>query len=93
MLDRHPGPTDIALVVEIANNSLTRDRNWKRSIYARAGIPTFWLINLVNRSLEVYSEPADGDYATTRILKANESAPLVLDGRDVASIPVRDLLP
>ena len=92
-LDRHPGPEDIALVVEIANNSLTRDRNWKRSIYARAGIPTFWLINLVNRSLEIYSEPAEGDFTLTRILKANESAPLVLDGRDVASIPVRDLLP
>ena len=56
--DHHPGPADIALVVEVADSSLARDRGEKRDNYARAGIPVYWVVNLVGRQLEVSSNPA-----------------------------------
>ena len=58
--DRHPGPGDVALIIEVAESSLLRDRGEKRAIYARAGIPAYWIINLVDRQLESHSRPTGG---------------------------------
>jgi Uma2 family endonuclease len=49
--DRHSGPADIALVVEVADSSLSRDRGEMRDNYARGGIPVYWIVNLVGRQL------------------------------------------
>jgi Uma2 family endonuclease len=57
--ERHPGPGDTPLVIEVSDDSLERDRNWKRRIYAAAGIPVYWIVNLIDRQLEVYAEPAE----------------------------------
>ncbi|MGH7214977.1 MAG: Uma2 family endonuclease [Tepidisphaeraceae bacterium] len=54
---RHPGPADVALVIEVADTSLERDRGIKLRSYARAGIPCYWLINLIDRQVEVYEQP------------------------------------
>src|SRR5439155_4907471 len=51
-LDHHPGPTDIAVVIEVADSSL--DRDVKSSTYARAGLRAYWIVNLPERQLEVY---------------------------------------
>jgi Uma2 family endonuclease len=51
-------PSRPALVVEIADSSLTLDRKHKGSLYARACLPEYWIVNLVDRVLEVYREPA-----------------------------------
>src|SRR3954469_18476632 len=55
--DRHPGPQDVALVVEVADASLPRDRTLKKRIYARARFPVYWLANLPEARIEVYTEP------------------------------------
>jgi len=60
--NRHPGPGDIAIIIEVAESSLLRDRGEKREIYARAGIPAYWIINLVDRQLESHSRPTGGTY-------------------------------
>ena len=94
---RHPGTTDLALVVEVANTSLGRDRGRKRRIYARAGMPFYWIANLQANQLEVYSDPtgpADGPaYRQVQILGPDDEVPVILDGREVGRIAVRDLLP
>ncbi|MCS6815261.1 MAG: Uma2 family endonuclease [Cyanobacteria bacterium] len=54
----HPTPADILLVIEVADTSLEYDRTVKLSLYAEAAIPHYWLFNLVDRTLEAYSEPA-----------------------------------
>jgi Uma2 family endonuclease len=51
-------PTTALLVIEIADASLEYDRTEKMSLYAAAGIPEYWIVNLVERCLEVYREPA-----------------------------------
>ncbi|MBW4578811.1 MAG: Uma2 family endonuclease [Tildeniella nuda ZEHNDER 1965/U140] len=71
-LSGHPTPENILLVIEIAESSLEYDREVKRSLYAEAGITHYWIFNLIEQCLEVYSEPyQNGDvfnYAVRRIV-------------------------
>ena len=95
--DRHPGPEDVALIVEVADSTLERDRGVKRMVYARAGIPVYWIINLLECVLEVYYEPSGvtegADYGQRRDYGASESVPVMIDGLEVGSVAVRDLVP
>jgi Uma2 family endonuclease len=54
---RHPGPADLALVIEVANTTLADDREIKLRVYARAGIAHYWIVNLIDRKIEVYTQP------------------------------------
>ena len=66
--ERHPEGSETQLVVEISRSTAANDQR-KAAIYARAGIPEYWRVDLVARRLEVRSQPrADGVYALTRIL-------------------------
>ena len=91
-------PADPVLVVEVALTSLTLDREHKASLYARAGRPEYWIVNLVERVLEVYRDPAPSpsapygwDYAARESLGAGDSVrPLAAS---TAQVVVGDLLP
>ncbi|MBL8799972.1 MAG: Uma2 family endonuclease [Planctomycetia bacterium] len=95
--DRHPGPDEVALLVEVADATLSRDRTTKKRIYARAQIPVYWIVNLIERQVEVYTEPTgpadEPDYRQRRDYGPAESVPVVLDGQEVGQIPVGELLP
>jgi Uma2 family endonuclease len=91
-LERHPGPKDIALLVEIADSSLDRDRGEKKAAYARGRIPIYWIINLVDRQVEVYSNPRRGQYRSSQVFKPGQDVPIVIDGVKVGRIAVADLL-
>ncbi len=94
---RHPSGSEIAIVIEVADSSLATDRAFKGPIYARAGIPRYWIVNIPDRSIEVYtgaSGPAEAPaYSHRADYSAAQSVPLVLEGRTIAEIPVADLLP
>ncbi len=60
--DQHPQPEDIVLVVEISDTSLARDREIKIPLYARAGIPEYWIVNLIDNRVEQYTEPSENGY-------------------------------
>jgi Uma2 family endonuclease len=95
-LTRHPGAGDLALVVEISNTTLHDDRNIKQRVYARAGVKTYWIINLIDRRVEVYEDPvADPVPAYRRRTDFNlaEDVPLVIGGTQVRSVSVSELLP
>ncbi len=89
---RHPGAQDAALVVEVSDTSLARDRGVKLRIYARAGIATYWILNLHTRALEIYTSPQGDEYATRVTLREAETAPLQL-GDTTIHVPVAQLLP
>jgi Uma2 family endonuclease len=96
-LDRHPGPQDIALVVEVADSSLQRDRSLKKRLYAAAGIPVYWIVNLLNGQIEIYTDPSgpgeQPDYRQQQSYDSADTVPVVLEGREVGRLGVRDLLP
>ncbi|MGC1720075.1 MAG: Uma2 family endonuclease [Isosphaeraceae bacterium] len=101
----HPGPKDIALVVEVAatKGSLNQARVEKMSAYARAGIPVYWIINLTRTGgipragsgrVEVYTRPTrTRGYRDHLEYKSREQVPVVIDGREVGRIAVADLFP
>jgi Uma2 family endonuclease len=94
----HAHPADPVLVVEVSLTSLEFDRVHKSSLYARAGRPEYWIVNLVDRVVEVRRTPAPAssapygwDYTTVEILRPGEGArPLAAPD---AQIAVLDLLP
>ena len=57
-----PRAEDVLLVVEVSDSSLEHDRRTKLPAYALAGIPEFWLVNLVEERIEIYTQPAEGKY-------------------------------
>jgi len=57
-------PTEAALLVEVADTSVSYDRTVKGSLYAKAGIRDYWIVNLVKRQLEIYQQPVEDDEAT-----------------------------
>jgi len=95
--DSHPGPGDLGLVVEVADSTLARDQRLKSRLYARENIPVYWIVNLAAMRLEVYTDPSgpvdDPGYRNRHDYAPDDDVPLILDGREVGRIPVRDLLP
>lgn len=69
----HPAPSDILLLIEVAWTSAARDRRLKIPLYGRAGILEFWLIDIPNRTLEVYTSPSDDGYDRVARLRAGET--------------------
>lgn len=80
---------DALLVVEVAVTSQALDRK-KARIYARAGVPRYWLVDVPARRVEVYQSLAEGGYALTALV--GEDGQLELPELD-AHLAVRDLLP
>jgi hypothetical protein len=87
----HPGPADAALLVEVADSSLDHDRTVKGPIYANAGIATYWIANLVDGTLEVYTSPAPAGYQQRQDYTVNDVVPLVVAGQTF-QVPVADLI-
>jgi Uma2 family endonuclease len=94
---RYAVAEDIALVVEVSDTSLARDRGFKQRIYARAGIEQYWIVNLVDRQIEVHTEPqSDSEspiYAQRATYGPGQSAVVRLADVPVFEIAVSELLP
>lgn len=69
---RHPGPADTLLVVEVADMSAETDRAVKGALYARAGIPEFWLVDLESDAIEIYREPEPAGWRERRFAHPGE---------------------
>lgn len=95
--EANPGSEHVGLVVEIADVTLLRDRQLKSRLYARAGIPTYWLVNLVDRQIEVFEDPSAAQspprYLRHTVLGPQQQVIVSLDGKQPASVRVAELLP
>jgi Uma2 family endonuclease len=93
---RHPGPGDIALLVEVAETTLSKDRGEKLAAYSRASVPVYWIVNLTRRAgmVEVYTRPTrTRGYRSCVYYKAGQEITVTIEGREVGRIAVSDLLP
>jgi Uma2 family endonuclease len=70
--DRHPGPEDVFLLVEVADSSLTYDRERKLPAYSKAGLQEFWMVNLVQRNVEVFRGPGQQGYSTGEVFQPGQ---------------------
>jgi len=91
--DRHPGPDNIALVIEVADSSLADDRQMATEVYGPSGVPVYWIVNLVHRQVEVYTDPGPEGYRSCAAFAEGQSVPVVIDGQPLGRVAVADLLP
>jgi Uma2 family endonuclease len=89
---RSPEPDKIALVVEVSDATLADDRKLA-GLYGRAGIPFYWIVNLVDGQAEVHSRPGASGYESLEVLAPGHVLAVVIDGVEVGEIAVDDILP
>ena len=94
-LRRHPGPSEILLVIEVAETSVDRDRMYKARIYARARIRAYWIVNLVDRAIETYGDPGGAgiqtSYGTRRFYAGAEAVAIAFGGVTVGHVTPAEL--
>jgi Uma2 family endonuclease len=88
----HPEPGDVALIVEVSKSSLAADRKMAE-IFGKAGIPVYWIINVADRQVEVYTQPGPAGYASLDVLAPPHVVTVIIDGVAVGEIAVEDILP
>ncbi len=92
---QHPGAMETLLVVEVSDHSLKQDREYKLAKYAAAGIPEYWIVDLLNNRLEMYRD-ADAhasDYRTRTEYSVAETVEFTLPDGAVAVISVARVVP
>ncbi|MEQ1565413.1 MAG: Uma2 family endonuclease [Myxococcota bacterium] len=87
--DRHP--TEAYLVVEVSVTSQRRDRGIKADLYASAGVPEYWVIDLATRSVLVHLDPCDGRYTSLHTRRDGDT--LVVAAFPDLTLPVAEVLP
>ena len=70
---RHPIPSDVFMIIEVADTSVVSDRHIKIPLYARSLIPEVWLVNLSKKVIETYFNPVEGSYRKPRKYKRGET--------------------
>ncbi len=89
---RSPEPSETALVIEVSEDWLLADRKLA-GLYGRAGIPFYWIVNVVDGQVEVYSRPGPSGYESLEVLAPGHLVPVVIEGTEVGRIAVGDILP
>ncbi len=95
-VEQHPTAAESALVVEVSDSPLDDDLRLKATQYARAKLPVYWVVNLKERSVEVYTDPRGGKspgYRTRAEYAAGDAIPVVVAGRTLGTVPAAELLP
>lgn len=93
---RHPGPDDLPCLMEVSDTTLARDRGIKKRVYARARIPVYWIVNLIEQRVEVYTQPSgpaeEPDYAQRHDFGLADTVPVVIDGQEIGRLSVAEFL-
>lgn len=72
---KHPQVDDIYLIIEVADTSLALDREIKLPLYARAGIPEYWIVNVQDQEIEAYRTPIGNNYKHREIIRLDDEVP------------------
>lgn len=81
--ENHPVPGDVLLLIEVADSSLSFDRSIKKALYAEAGIPEYWIINLVDEQVEIFQKPVDGHYQVERVEQKAKLFTTTIQGQEI----------
>lgn len=96
-LEHHPTSQNVAVVIEIADSTLEKDRTYKQRIYAGALIPIYWIVNLSELQIEVYTQPQNSGeevgYQYREDFSLSMQIPVFIDGSEVGKLDVSSLFP
>jgi Uma2 family endonuclease len=91
-----PSAADLAALIEAADTSYAKDRGSKWRKYAASKIPVYWIVNLPLRQIEVYTEPSGrgktAAYQVSKVYGEDDEVPIILGGRELGRLKVRDVL-
>jgi hypothetical protein len=93
---RNPKPSECIVVIEVAESSLREDQTTKLEMYAGAKVAVYWIVNLVDRRVEVYAQPRGGKNPTYKLRTdygPDDAVPVVVGGNELGRISVKELLP
>ncbi len=94
---RFPQAEELGLIIEVADTSYVKDSELMKRRYALAGIATYWIVNIRQRRIEVFTNPADQEnpaaYRTVAEYQVGQDVPVILVGVEVGRIPVASILP
>jgi Uma2 family endonuclease len=90
---RTPVPADVALLIEVSETTLDRDQGEKLTAYAQGNIPVYWIVNLIDGHVEVYTGPGPAGYRSRQDFKPGQTVPVIIDGHEVGRIAVAEILP
>lgn len=89
---RHPGPTDVSLVIEVSDSSLKEDRKLAQ-VYAGGGVRVYWIVNLIDGQVEVYTRPSQKGYRSRRDFTRGQVVPVIIDCVEVGQLAISAILP
>ncbi len=93
--EQHPTASELVVVIEIADSSLRQDRDMKHRIYALAGIPAYWIVNVPQRQIECLTQ-ANSDlnqYQDRQVFGTDDSISLTLPAGQSVTFAISDLFP
>jgi len=94
--DHHAGPADAVIVIEVSDSSIRRDRNWKKRIYARSGVACYWIADLVNNRIEMFTQPTGHTrkphFEKTAEYRSGDEIPVLIDGKEIGRLTVGEIL-
>ena len=73
----NPHPEDVLLLIEVSDSTLRYDRDVKVPLYANHGVPEVWLLDIQQRQIEIYRDPANGQYRQRDCRQTGKIAPIV----------------
>ncbi|MGD2182900.1 Uma2 family endonuclease [Lusitaniella coriacea] len=92
--EHHPHPSDVALVVEVADSTLKQDCETKDKLYAQAGIADYWVLDIKNRQLHIFREPTPTGYTRHLILtEPNQAVPLAFPNLTLSLTSILPTIP
>lgn len=93
----HPPSDKVGLVVEVSDSTLQFDRTKKKRLYAHGRVPEFWIVNVLDRQLEVFQRPTGtgdkADYDVQKVIGLNDSVSIRLGNQSAGSISARSFFP
>jgi Uma2 family endonuclease len=88
---------DVLLVIEVAETTLQHDRITKKWVYSEAGIPVYWIVNLVNRQIEIYTQPSGPaerpDFGDCQVVPESGEVAVVIEGKEVGRLKLSEIMP
>ena len=86
--EHHPFASDVVLLIEVADSTLQKDREIKLAIYADAGIPEYWIVNIPMQCIEVYAKPNGDQYDRMETFRPGDK----LESSSGASLDIATIL-